>query len=112
MFQLFALYPHMSVRSNIGFPLRVQGMGRAEIRARVERRRRLADHASARSVGVRLSGGDRQRVALGRAIVRQPKAFLMDEPLGALDTEFREVMMRRAARAARPTGSDHDLCHA
>src|SRR5208282_3563638 len=90
VFQLFALYPHMTVRRNIGFPLSCQGVKRAEIRARVQEAARLLriDHLLDRSVS-RLSGGDRQRVALGRAIVRHPKAFLMDEPLGALDTEFR-----------------------
>jgi multiple sugar transport system ATP-binding protein len=93
VFQLFALYPHMSVHSNIGFPLKSQGMGRAEIRARVAEAAQTLriTHLLDRSVSG-LSSGDRQRVALGRAIVRQPKAFLMDEPLGALDTEFRQVM--------------------
>jgi multiple sugar transport system ATP-binding protein len=93
VFQLFALYPHMSVRQNISFPLKSQGMGRAEIAERVgEAARTLRiSHLLDRSVSG-LSSGDRQRVALGRAIVRQPKAFLMDEPLGALDTEFRQVM--------------------
>jgi len=93
VFQLFALYPHMSVRQNIGFPLRCQSMPRAEIRRRVEEAARLLriDHLLDRRVGG-LSGGDRQRVALGRAIVRRPKAFLMDEPLGALDAEFRRLM--------------------
>ena len=93
VFQLFALYPHMSVRDNIAFPLKSQGMDRAQIRERVIRTAqilRIGDLLD-RSVSG-LSSGDRQRVALGRAIVRQPKAFLMDEPLGALDTEFRHVM--------------------
>ncbi|MFO1068419.1 MAG: ABC transporter ATP-binding protein [Geminicoccaceae bacterium] len=93
VFQLFALYPHMNVRRNIGFPLLAQGTPRAEIRRRVEETARLLriEALLDRPVGG-LSGGDRQRVALGRAIVRRPKAFLMDEPLGALDTEFRAVM--------------------
>jgi multiple sugar transport system ATP-binding protein len=93
VFQLFALYPHMNVRQNIGFPLSCQGVTRAEIRARVAEAARLLriDHLLDQPVS-RLSGGDRQRVALGRAIVRRPKAFLMDEPLGALDTEFRTLM--------------------
>jgi multiple sugar transport system ATP-binding protein len=93
VFQLFALYPHMSVRNNISFPLKSQGMGRAEVSARVAEAAkilRITDLLD-RSVSG-LSSGDRQRVALGRAIVRQPKAFLMDEPLGALDTEFRHLM--------------------
>ena len=93
VFQLFALYPHMNVRQNIGFPLRCQNFPRAEIRQSVEETARLLriDHLLDRRVGG-LSGGDRQRVALGRAIVRRPKAFLMDEPLGALDSEFRRLM--------------------
>jgi len=93
VFQLFALYPHMNVRRNIGFPLLTQGVAGKEIRARVEETARLLriDHILDQPVS-RLAGGDRQRVALGRAIVRRPKAFLMDEPLGALDTEFRELM--------------------
>jgi multiple sugar transport system ATP-binding protein len=93
VFQLFALYPHMNVRRNIGFPLKCQGVARAEIKRRVEETARLLriDHLLEAPVS-RLTGGDRQRVALGRAIVRRPKAFLMDEPLGALDTEFRDLM--------------------
>ena len=95
VFQLFALYGHMNVRKNIAFPLVCQGMPRAEIKARVEETARLLriDHILDRSISG-LAGGDRQRVALGRAIVRRPKVFLMDEPLGTLDTEFRELMVR------------------
>jgi multiple sugar transport system ATP-binding protein len=95
VFQLFALYPHMNVRKNISFPLVSQGMPRAEIRQRVEEAARLLriDHLLDRSVSG-LAGGDRQRVALGRAIVRRPKVFLMDEPLGTLDAEFRDLMVR------------------
>jgi multiple sugar transport system ATP-binding protein len=93
VFQLFALYPHMNVRQNIGFPLRCQNYPRAEVRRSVDETAKLLriDHLLERRVGG-LSGGDRQRVALGRAIVRRPKAFLMDEPLGALDSEFRRLM--------------------
>jgi multiple sugar transport system ATP-binding protein len=93
VFQMFALYPHMNVRKNIAFPLVTQGMPRAEIDRRVAeaaRTLRITDLLESSVSG--LSSGDRQRVALGRAIVRQPLAFLMDEPLGALDAEFREVM--------------------
>src|ERR1700761_4491693 len=93
VFQLFALYPHMNVRQNIGFPLRCQNLPRAEIRKSAEEAAKLLriERLLDRRVGG-LSGGDRQRVALGRAIVRRPKAFLMDEPLGALDSEFRRLM--------------------
>ena len=93
VFQLFALYPHMNVRANIAFPLRCQSMPRAEIRRRVEEAARILQITPILDRPVSgLSGGDRQRVALGRAIVRQPMAFLMDEPLGALDAEFRRLM--------------------
>jgi multiple sugar transport system ATP-binding protein len=93
VFQMFALYPHMNVRRNIGYPLASQGMPRARIREKVDEVARILGITELldRSVSW-LSGGDRQRVALGRAIVRHPKCFLMDEPLGALDAEFREHM--------------------
>ena len=93
VFQMFALYPHLNVRGNLAFPLVSQGMPRAEIAARVEQAARVLRIAGLLNQPVsRLSSGDRQRVALGRAIVREPLAFLMDEPLGALDSEFREEM--------------------
>jgi multiple sugar transport system ATP-binding protein len=93
VFQLFALYPHMNVRGNIGYPLVSTGVKRAEVKTRVEEAARILRITDLldRPVGG-LSGGDRQRVALGRAIVRRPMAFMMDEPLGALDAEFRHVM--------------------
>jgi multiple sugar transport system ATP-binding protein len=93
VFQLFALYPHLSVRRNIAFPLVSQGTSRRDIAAKVDEAARILriEHLLDESVSG-LSSGDRQRVALGRAIVRQPLAFLMDEPLGALDSEFRELM--------------------
>src|SRR5437763_1709610 len=101
VFQLFALYPHMNVRRNIGFPLKCEGIGAAEADRRVVEAARILriSHLLDRPVSG-LAGGDRQRVALGRAIVRKPKCFLMDEPLGALDTEMREAMIR-ARRGAR-----------
>jgi len=93
VFQMFALYPHMNVRKNIAFPLLAQGMPKAEIERRVLEAARTLQITGLLDASVSgLSSGDRQRVALGRAIVRQPLAFLMDEPLGALDAEFREVM--------------------
>jgi len=93
VFQMFALYPHMNVRKNISYPLISQGMPRAQVKAKVVEIAEILNITDIldRPVGG-LSGGDRQRVALGRAIVRDPKAFLMDEPLGALDAEFREHM--------------------
>jgi len=95
VFQMFALYPHMNVRQNIAFPLVSQGVPRAQIDEQVEqaaRTLRITELLDRPVSG--LTSGDRQRVALGRAIVRHPLAFLMDEPLGALDAEFREVMCR------------------
>jgi multiple sugar transport system ATP-binding protein len=93
VFQLFALYPHMNVEANISFPLICQGASRDEARKQVREAARLLriEHLLSSKVSG-LSGGDRQRVALGRAIVRRPKAFLMDEPLGALDAELRRTM--------------------
>ena len=93
VFQMFALYPHMNVRKNISYPLISQGMKRRDVRAKVAEVAKILGIESIldKPVGG-LSGGDRQRVALGRSIVREPKAFMMDEPLGALDAEFREHM--------------------
>lgn len=93
VFQLFALYPHMNVGNNLAFPLKAQGISRKLVRERMNEVARLLriEHLLKLPIS-KLSGGDRQRVALGRAIIRRPKAFLMDEPLGALDAEFRELM--------------------
>ena len=93
VFQLFALYPHMRVRENLSFPLKNEGQPRAVIEERIKEVAGILhiEHLLDSRVGG-LSGGDRQRIALGRAIVRKPKAFLMDEPLGTLDAEFRELM--------------------
>ena len=93
VFQMFALYPHMTVRKNIAYPLVSQGTPKADVVAKVAEVARILriEHLLDMGVGG-LSSGDRQRVALGRAIVRNPKAFMMDEPLGALDAEFREIM--------------------
>ena len=93
VFQLFALYPHMSVRQNVAFPLQAQGSSREEIDQRVSEVVKMLNIEALLTLRPgSLSGGDRQRVALARALVRRPAAFLMDEPLGALDAEFREVM--------------------
>lgn len=93
VFQMFALYPHMNVLKNISYPLYSQGMAKADVTRKVSEVAEILGITEIldRPVGG-LSGGDRQRVALGRAIVRDPKAFFMDEPLGALDAEFREHM--------------------
>lgn len=93
VFQMFALYPHLNVYKNLSYPLVSQGMDRKSIKAKIDEVAGILGIESIlkKPVGG-LSGGDRQRVALGRAIVRDPKAFMMDEPLGALDAEFRERM--------------------
>jgi multiple sugar transport system ATP-binding protein len=93
VFQFYALYPHISARDNISFPLRAQGEPKAEIEKRVQEVASLLriEHLLNQRPG-KLSGGDQQRVALARALVRRPEAFLMDEPLGALDADFRESM--------------------
>lgn len=93
VFQSYALYPHMTVRKNIAFPLRMAKMDQSEIDARVEQAAsvlNLADYLD-RKPG-QLSGGQRQRVAIGRAIVREPSAFLFDEPLSNLDAALRVGM--------------------
>lgn len=93
VFQMFALYPHMNVGRNMSYPLLSQGMSKSDARKKVIEVAKILgiEDILNKPVGG-LSGGDRQRVALGRAIVREPKAFFMDEPLGALDAEFREHM--------------------
>lgn len=93
VFQMFALYPHMNVGKNMSYPLISQGTSKTEAQKRVLEVAKILgiEDILTKPVGG-LSGGDRQRVALGRAIVREPKAFFMDEPLGALDAEFREHM--------------------
>ncbi len=93
VFQSYALYPHMTVRKNIAFPLKMAGMPQAEQDARVERAAKVLNLTAYldRRPG-QLSGGQRQRVAIGRAIVREPAAFLFDEPLSNLDAALRVGM--------------------
>jgi multiple sugar transport system ATP-binding protein len=93
VFQFFALYPHMNAWQNIAFPLQSQGEPREEVRKRVDEVARMLgiDHLLDQKPGA-LSGGDKQRVGLARAMVREPAAFLMDEPIGALDADARETM--------------------
>ncbi len=107
VFQSYALYPHMSVRGNIAFGLKMAGLPKPEINRKVE--------AAAATLNLtpyldrkprELSGGQRQRVAIGRAIVREPKAFLFDEPLSNLDAALR-VQMRHGGHAAAEAARHH-----
>ena len=99
VFQFYALYPHLTIRDNIAFPLRAAGAAPAEIRARVEAVPARMDLGKLLSSYPRqLSGGDQQKVALPRAIVRRPALYLMDEPLGTLDADQR-LLMRELIRA-------------
>lgn len=99
VFQSYALYPHMTVRQNIAFPLTLAKVSKADVAAKVEETARILDLTELldRKPG-QLSGGQRQRVAMGRAIVRSPKAFLMDEPLSNLDAKLRVQMRSEIAR--------------
>ena len=93
VFQNYALYPHMSVYNNMAYGLRNRGMAEAEIKTRVEEAARVLELSPMLERKPRqLSGGQRQRVAMGRAIVRQPKVFLFDEPLSNLDAKLRIAM--------------------
>ncbi len=102
VFQSYALYPHMTVRKNIAYPLKLAKVPSAEQRARVDDVARLLqlDAVMDRKPG-QLSGGQRQRVAMGRAIVRKPSAFLMDEPLSNLDAKLRVQMRAEIGRLQR-----------
>jgi multiple sugar transport system ATP-binding protein len=105
VFQNYALYPHMSVAENMGFALKIAGVGKAEIRRRVTDAAKLLDledYLSRRPK--QLSGGQRQRVAMGRAIVRKPRVFLMDEPLSNLDAKLRASTRTQIAALQRRLG--------
>ncbi|MHB8470826.1 MAG: ABC transporter ATP-binding protein [Gaiellaceae bacterium] len=102
IFQNYALYPHMNVYDNMAFGLKMRGVERAEIRRRVDKAARVLGLSEVLSKRPRhLSGGQRQRVAMGRAIVREPVAFLMDEPLSNLDAKLRVQMRAEIARIQR-----------
>lgn len=102
VFQSYALYPHLSVADNIGFGLKLRKVPKDEIRQRVREAARILGLEDLLDRKPRaLSGGQRQRVAMGRAIVRQPRAFLMDEPLSNLDAKLRVQMRAEIARIQR-----------
>jgi multiple sugar transport system ATP-binding protein len=106
VFQNYALYPHMSVRDNMGFALKLRGTSSEEINTKVEEAARILDleqHLDRKPA--QLSGGQRQRVAMGRAIVRDPSAFLMDEPLSNLDAKLRVQMRTEVSRIQQRLGT-------
>jgi multiple sugar transport system ATP-binding protein len=106
VFQNYALYPHMSVRDNMGFALKLRGVDKAEIDQKVGEAARILDleqHLDRKPS--QLSGGQRQRVAMGRAIVRDPAAFLMDEPLSNLDAKLRVQMRTEVSRIQQRLGT-------
>ena len=106
VFQNYALYPHMTVRENMGFALKLAKVDQAEIDEKVEEAARILDltqHLDRKPSN--LSGGQRQRVAMGRAIVREPSAFLMDEPLSNLDAKLRVQMRTEVSRIQKNLGT-------
>ena len=103
VFQSYALYPHMSVRENMGFGLKTAGESKSEIKRKVDNAAetlQLTEYLGRRPK--ELSGGQRQRVAIGRAIVREPKAFLFDEPLSNLDAALRVEMRFELQNSIKP----------
>jgi multiple sugar transport system ATP-binding protein len=106
VFQDYALYPNMTVRGNLEFPLKMRGLPRTEIRSKVAKVVQLLNiEALVDRLPKELSGGQRQRVAMGRALVRNPRAFLMDEPLSNLDAKLRTQMRSEIGELQRRTGT-------
>ncbi|MEV5986000.1 sn-glycerol-3-phosphate ABC transporter ATP-binding protein UgpC [Streptomyces sp. NPDC052051] len=105
VFQNYALYPHMTVADNMGFALKIAGVPKAEIRKKVEEAAKILDLTEYLDRKPKaLSGGQRQRVAMGRAIVREPQVFLMDEPLSNLDAKLRVSTRTQIASLQRRLG--------
>lgn len=110
VFQKLALFPHMSARDNMAFPMVERGIDRTAVSARVEEVARSLHIAHLlHKLPAHLSGGERQRVAIGRALVRSPKAYLLDEPISALDARLREEMRVELSRLQRHLG--HTFVH-
>src|ERR1700741_4212299 len=106
VFQNYALYPHMTVRENMGFALKLAKVDKGEIDRKVDEASKILElNAHLDRKPANLSGGQRQRVAMGRAIVRDPKAFLMDEPLSNLDAKLRVQMRAEIARLQNRLGT-------
>ena len=112
VFQTYALYPHMTVRENMGFGLRMNKVPKDEIAAKVGQAAeilKLDEYLDRKPKA--LSGGQRQRVAIGRAIVRGPEVFLFDEPLSNLDAELRVEMRVENRPSSQRDWRNNDLCH-
>src|SRR3954451_21831935 len=106
VFQSYALYPHMTVADNMGFAFKIPGVNKGEIRQRVEEAAKILDlEPYLERKPKALSGGQRQRVAMGRAIVRKPQVFLMDEPLSNLDAKLRVQMRAEIGRIQHDLGT-------
>ena len=112
VFQNYALYPHMTVAANIGFGLKLRNLPKSELDAKVLAAARMLELSQwlQRKPG-QLSGGQRQRVAMGRAIVREPKVFLMDEPLSNLDAKLRVQMRAEVSQHPAPPGCHDPVRH-
>jgi ABC-type Fe3+/spermidine/putrescine transport system ATPase subunit len=105
VFQSYAVFPHMNVASNVGYGLKVTGVPRSEIDARVEEALALVKlDGYEQRMPSQLSGGQRQRVALARALIKRPKVLLLDEPLSALDAKLREAMQLELVRLRNAVG--------
>jgi len=106
VFQNYALYPHMSVRQNMAYGLKIRGFAKDDIETRVQRAAKILELGELLARKPReLSGGQRQRVAMGRAIVREPAVFLFDEPLSNLDAKLRVQMRLEIQKLHRSLGT-------